>query len=106
MWDTAQSQLDNLVTVSDETAGLSKDITVGVRYVYLIMLRKIRKRIKALIHNNDRLRNRHWTTISYVRGDNVEDGSFEDPRMSCNQASMREGKGERSTLYNKTYLGR
>lgn len=107
MWDTVQSQLDNLVTVSNEMAKLSRDITVRVRYVYLIMLRKVWKRIKALIHNDDRLCNRHWATIGYIRGNNVEDGSFEDPRMSCNQAGMWvRARDERSTLYNKAYFGR
>jgi hypothetical protein len=53
--------------------------------VYLIMLGKVWKGIQALVQDDDRLRDRNWTTIGYICGDNVKYGGFEYPRVSCNQ---------------------
>ena len=37
--------------------------------------------------------------IGYIRGNNVKDGSLEDPRMPCNQAGVLVRTGEEDNLY-------
>jgi hypothetical protein len=51
--------------------------------VDLIVLRKAWKRIQTLVHDKNRFRNGNRTTIGYICGDDVKNGGFEDPGVSC-----------------------